>query len=510
MRRIGMIGVFLAACGGPVKTDDAGPGPDATLGDVTVEPERIADVLTNPNMGFADFHFGWVCNLPPISFTPEECAARDQSSWPENYPDSAVAYFRWTWKDLEPVRGEIDFAMIDTAIQSANLMGETLGFRVMTIQEGTNGVPDWLLQAPYSAPGLYFDGTFWPDYGSAAFSDEHERFLTALGERYDGHPAIDHIDIGTVGCWGEWNTACLTGPTSIIEIYSPADDAERDGIADAYTTLIDQSVRAFPETPKVMLALGEPGREAAIHAHALEEGAGWRVDCWGDWGWFSPSWSHQDDLYPEFIANLTAIYPAFPDVWKTAPIHLEVCGTIQGWYDRGWTATAPDGEVYKSFQWAIEQHASVLNGKRGTIPADYLPAMNDLLVANGYRYAIDRFNHSSTVAVGGPMQFVTVWSNLGVTPSYTRRTLAYRLVGATTVTFESTTTDVRTWLPGTFETIDSFTVPSDLAPGTYQIELAILDRAGENPATAALPPLQLATAGRAADGWYPLSSLTVE
>src|SRR3970040_2228282 len=119
MRRIGMIGVFLAACGGPVKTDDAGPGPDATLGDVTVEPERIADVLTNPNMGFADFHFGWVCNLPPISFTPEECAARDQDSWPANYPDSAVAYFRWTWKDLEPVRGEIDFAMIDTAIQSA-------------------------------------------------------------------------------------------------------------------------------------------------------------------------------------------------------------------------------------------------------------------------------------------------------------------------------------------------------------------------------------------------------
>ena len=25
-------------------------------------------------MGFADFHFRWMCNLPPVSFTPEECA----------------------------------------------------------------------------------------------------------------------------------------------------------------------------------------------------------------------------------------------------------------------------------------------------------------------------------------------------------------------------------------------------------------------------------------------------
>ncbi|MGB9339854.1 MAG: hypothetical protein WCB63_11475, partial [Polyangiales bacterium] len=92
-------------------------------GTVTVEPSRIDEVLTNPGMGFASFHFGWWCNLPPITYPPEHCADRVRKQWPENYPESGTAYFRWHWRDLEPKRGEIDFAMIDRAIQSANELG---------------------------------------------------------------------------------------------------------------------------------------------------------------------------------------------------------------------------------------------------------------------------------------------------------------------------------------------------------------------------------------------------
>jgi hypothetical protein len=222
-------------------------------------------------------------------------------------------------------------------------------------------------------------------------------------------PAIDHVDIGAVGCWGEWNTACLPNETSIIDVYQPADEAARDQIADAYKRLVDHYVSAFPTTPLVMLGL-DGTRESDIFVHAIEAGTGWRVDCWGDWGWFSSTWSHQANLYPAMIADATARDAAFGDTWKHAPIQLEVCGTVQGWHDRGWTTTPPDGEVYKSFQFALDQHAAVLNAKRSDIPDDYVPAMNDLLRRNGYRYVIDAFNHSSTVHVGGPMVFVTSWS----------------------------------------------------------------------------------------------------
>ena len=486
----------------------AGSGP----GDVTVTPERIDDVLVNPGMGLANFHFGWWCNLPPIDFSAEECATRARDHWPENHPDCGTAYFRWTWADLEPAQGEIAFDLIDRTIESANALGETLGFRVMTILEGSAGIPDWLRDTSAGQERDASEGpTYWPDYRDATFQAEHARFAAALAERYDGHPGVDHIDIGSVGCWGEWNTACLNDAGGLIDVYDPADAAEEQAIAEAYMALVDDYVDAFAETPLVMLGFGDEGeRELGVFVHAIEAGTGWRVDCWGDWGLWGPNWNHQTDSYPNMINAATAVYPAFVDTWEHAPIQLEVCGTMPGWVDEGWTADAPDGEVYRTFQWALEQHASVLNAKWTDIPTQYTGALDDLLVHNGYRLVVDSFNHDSEVAAGDAITFVSRWSNLGVAPLYVRRTLSYRLRGAgDPVLFESTE-DPRDWLPGTWSVGDTFSLPENLAAGTYAIDVAILDRAGTEPATAALPPLQLGIAGRGDDGWYELSEITVQ
>jgi len=51
---------------------------------VTVRPLEIDEVLYNPGMGFADFHFG--SGNPPS---------------PGEYPPQTVAYVRWTWDELE-------------------------------------------------------------------------------------------------------------------------------------------------------------------------------------------------------------------------------------------------------------------------------------------------------------------------------------------------------------------------------------------------------------------------
>ena len=37
------------------------PADPTKPGTVTVDPKRIDEVLTNPGMGFASFHFGWWC-----------------------------------------------------------------------------------------------------------------------------------------------------------------------------------------------------------------------------------------------------------------------------------------------------------------------------------------------------------------------------------------------------------------------------------------------------------------
>jgi hypothetical protein len=93
---------------------------------------------------------------------------------------------------------------------------------------------------------------------------------------------------------------------------------------------------------------------------------------------------------------------------------------------------------------------------------------------------------------------------------YTPRIVAYRLRSGEGGLGIPSPADVREWLPGTWEEPVEFTLRDDLPAGRYQIEVAILDRAGTNPGTAPLPPLQLAIEGRGDDGWYALSEVGVD
>jgi hypothetical protein len=486
--------------------------PTAEPGTTTATPKRIDEVLTNPGMGFASFHFGWWCNLPPITFPPRECAKRVLEHWPPNYPKSGTAYFRWYWRELEPKRGEIDFDMIDAAIQSANELGMTLAFRVMTVKDSDSGLPDWLLAPPYEVAGEWHEAgagrVFWPDYRDPKLQREHARLISALGERYDGHPAVDHVDIGTVGCWGEWNTACISGVDSIIEVSEPSGREERRAIASAFTQLIDHHLRAFPKTPKVMLGL-DP-ENAGILTHATRGGAGWRVDCWGDWGMWGGSWSHQSKLYPAMITAAVATDSGFLSTWKRAPVQLEICGTLERWQELGWTPNKPDGQVYKTFEWALGHHASLLNAKSKPVPASYVSAIDELLKRVGFRFVVDGLNHPEAVKAGASATFIAGWSNLGVAPAYLPRTLAYRLRGKSKTLVHNSNANTLEWLPGSWLTSDTIDIPEDLPAGTYEIDLALLDRDGSSPATKALPPLFLGIEGRRPDGWYTVSRLTVE
>jgi len=94
---------------------------------VTVHPREIKDVLYNPGMGLADFHFGF--GHPPST---------------DQYPRQTVAYFRWPWADLEPEEGRYAFGFVDHVIEQAKTQGKTLAFRIMT--EYAAGSPEWLIQ----------------------------------------------------------------------------------------------------------------------------------------------------------------------------------------------------------------------------------------------------------------------------------------------------------------------------------------------------------------------------
>jgi hypothetical protein len=116
------------------------------------------------------------------------------------------------------------------------------------------------------------------------------------------------------------------------------------------------------------------------------------------------------------------------------------------------------------------------------------------------------------------------WQNTGSAPCYRPHRLAYRLTndaGYSKVATGKVT--VNKWLPGSIDLFtaeffksppdlppgeiatvsDSFALPADIPAGPYVLSLAVVGEEGN-------PVVRLGIKGRADDGWYPLSKVTVQ
>lgn len=425
---------------------------------VTVRPVEIDKVLYNPGMGFADFHFGSGNPLPP-----------------DEYPPQTVAYFRWTWDELEPSEGKYNFNLVDNVIRHGKGKGETLAFRIMSVYKGST--PRWLLEKGVDSVTIGRD--IFPDHNNPVFLSYHERLLRAFGERYAGRPEIDHVDIGSVGCWGEWNTACcMEEEKEICSRYFPTEENK--------LRIIDWYFRYFSGTPLVML-VGGPVEYAAL------KGAGWRGDCFGDYGIFSPDWNHMDNVYEPKVRN-----PVVGNAWNTAPVQFEVCEDMRYWYDRGF-------DIDRILQKGLEWHGSVLNAKSSPVPAPWRGKVDEFLKKIGYRFVLRELSHTAEARPGGSLLLKSDWENKGVAPIYHPWPLAYRLrssAGRVVAAWRSAAYLMR-WLPGPHEVEDAVIVPRDVPAGTYHLDVAILSEDGKT------AHVELAIAGKRPDKWYPISNVEI-
>jgi len=423
---------------------------------VEVEPVETDDVLVNPGMGFTTFH----------SFNGDE---RNR-----NYPESSIAYFRWYWDELERAEGEIAFGMIDSILALARERGQKLAFRVMC-QNGRMRAPQWLKDSGVKGEPYPGDPKNWqPHYDDPVFLEKHGRLISALAERYDGHPDVDHVDIGSVGRWGEWHT-------SDTGMKMPSDEVKE--------AIIDFYLQNFSKTPLVMLIGGEYGL-----AYAVENGCGWRADCLGDMGGFSDKWNHMKDYYQQALDAAGA-----NDSWKRAPVVFETCWTMQFWKEKGW-------DLDYIFSEALRWHVSVLNDKSSPIPDEWWPKVRDFEKRMGYRFVLKRLAHPLKVKAGEEMVIETEWENKGAAPCYLKHPLAFEFrstQNGTSLVVE-TAEDITGWLPGQVHVRSEIAVPGDLPAGEYALGLAMLDPSSRK------PRIKFAIQDRAEDGWYRLSKIKVK
>ncbi len=461
---------------------DSGKNAPASAEVMTILPEETDELLANPGIGWETFG-----------------RTRDRDKNLPNWIPSTVHYERWGWRVLEPRQGEIDYAFLDKVLAESRAAGQKLAFRVMccSTSRGQPYHPDWLEKAGGKVLTVDYEGTEGfrvPDLDNVDVLAWHLHLIERLGARYDGHPDLDHVDLGSVGWWGEWH---MSGSKTAR---MPTVGTRRQ-IVDAY-------LKAFRKTPLLMLIGG-----GECLTHAAEQGAGWRADCLGDMGGFSKSWYHMRDAYPKEVQAAK-----IEDAWKMAPVAWETCWEMRKWVKEGWS-------LRYIFNYALALHGSYLNNKSAPLPEgeNVRPEIERFLRRLGYRLVLREATYPKRIT-GETLEIGTKWQNIGSAPCYRPYRVAYRVAdqnGHARVLPGSTT--VNKWMPGSVKTFtaeflqevpdlppgeavqvtDRVTLPGDLGKGEYDLAIGIIGEDSKEPV------IRLAIKGRTADGWYPLGKLII-
>jgi hypothetical protein len=178
---------------------------------------------------------------------------------------------------------------------------------------------------------------------------------------------------------------------------------------------------------------------------------------------------------------------------------------MRKWVQLGW-------DLRYIFNYGLATHASYLNNKSASLPEgkEVRSELERFLKRLGYRIALRE------VQVETDREKVTLrstWQNIGSAPCYRPYRVAWRLRGNGTDRVVPTSTSISEWMPGEVEmfTLDflakvpdlpngplqtvTHTLPGNLAAGTYELLVAVVEDNGK-------PAINLAIEGRQADGWY--------
>ncbi|MGY8685785.1 DUF4832 domain-containing protein [Bradyrhizobium sp. UFLA05-153] len=411
----------------------------------TITPTPITGIIKNPGIGYQTF---------------SKSAILDR-----RFPSSTM-YTRVDWSQVESAPGVFNFAVIDKALFAAKAAGQRLAFRIMGFANGNVG-PVGLKNAGFPGFTFNFEGTsgvWFPDLTQNVVQQDLAALVSALGQKYGNNPAIDSVDIGFVGDWGEfhfWGTSPKPPYPS----------------TSALKSLIDDFLANF-KVPVVIDGTLQAGDDSAFE-YAIQRKVGWRVDCWGN---YASGWNHMRDAYPAILAEA-------PNAWQNAPVILETCGVMSDW-------VASNYPWQQALQWAIDNHASQFNNKSSPIPFEMRSQLEDMLTKIGYRFVLTQARLPTSVTSDSSFSLNLDWSNVGNAPMYFERHLLVKIGSIVTDTGIS----MKGFLPGT--RTDTFTISvKGLAPGTYPLQIGLAA-----PGDFA-PDITLAIAG--AGPWYTLGNLMV-
>ena len=443
---------------------------------VTVRPREFTGAINNPLKGFRDYH-GDGYGLLHRQYVP--------------------------WNAVEVCDGDTVERIIahtnritQRGGQSFSELNVKLVPRVFLDWDGTRGTPERPKQHwPADLPEF--------DYDSPAFQQRLRDLIGKLGQAWDNDPRIFAVQMGLIGYWGEHHTP---SPTR----------AQRELLVECFRA-------AFKHKPILV---------RHTNAEFMAAGFGIYYDTFGNLSREPQMAEQSPSIVDQFPWQATHVYP---DIWKRNPIEGEV--------EYNWQKQRPDAKPEGTFgrtpdetmvtpayrRYMIDKirryHATYLGWISGysSDQPEVLAGAGELQRAFGYRFVLDSFRFTPTVAAGGPLAVELAVRNTGSAPFYLDWPVAVGLLDPTTRqpvwSAPLSKIDIRTWQPGQkwdseafayrtppeLNTVsDTVRLPPELKPGEYLVALAILDREG-----GLVPSVRFAVENYVTGGWHPLGRVGV-
>ena len=361
---------------------------------VTVRMQDTGATLINPGMGLVHYHYSnrlWAYGMysKPGDTDP--------------LPGTSVVYLRVLWNDLEPKEGEFRWDIFDSVAQNWIKAGKQLAFRVICCNQTENATPDWVREA--GCKGLWFPSIYtdipsaerWePTYDDPIFLEKLTKFLKAFGARYDGHPSVAFMDVGSLGLFGEGHTgrtAKLT-PEETVKMAMLHIKIHRECLPNTYLVISDDVAGSRRKEADLPLLQFMRASNVGIRDDSLMCGpSGWHHAHWG---------------------RLFA--PTLPVVLETG--HITMCAERGNWKKE---------RILES----VEKHQASYFTFHG-FPEDFreshaaeIEAVNRRI---GYRLMPLSITYPSKVKAGERIEISSEWLNKGVAPCHAGGFVAWSLV----------------------------------------------------------------------------------
>ncbi len=372
-----------------------------------------------------------------------------------DFPYLNHMYLRFDWGDIEKEQGVYDWSYIDEIFEKWGKLGYRFSLRVCTYEGLEDDIryptPKWV----FDKGAKFFDhnGIIEPHFDDPVYLEYLDIFLAECGRKFDGHPLVEFVDIGTFGTWGEGHTGQGSGKAYPQSAHMRHVEMTLKHFQKTYVMINDditrQALHGFPETdPQKMIDF------------CLEHGCGARDD--------SPvyTWGYNNGPYH------TVLQPTmFDQFWEKAPIDMEIVHlkmTPEENYRSGYTIAACLDRVHATY---AGFHAD---------PRKWLDKYYDLTVYAGARMGYWYFPEGILLpeSVSGIASYADVAiTNRGYGLGYFDGELEFKLKseGGELISLGRTPANNRSWMPGETSHVRAKLDFKNIPEGNYQLSMGLYE-----------------------------------